>query len=307
MKRSTVFGLVFVAALATFTLPARGTEKTVTRRPTTFAVGTTTVHFDNRGRTVTATIYYPAKGRATPLEVEGAPRATKWAPYPLILFSHEYGATAETYSALLHRWAEKGYVVAVPVYPSPSTDEAEPGDLVVDVGERVDDASFVMDRMLDEVQGGFGRLVDRGRVAAAGHALGAVTTYVLAFSSEGRDTRIDAAVMLSGGLAGDASGYFDGVDTPLLAIHGDADETDPIEGTSEAYGLAHPPKFFVTLLGGDHTAPFVSTGDPAMKVVEETTLDFFSAYLEGHASGLQQLLRDGKVKGLATIKSALPD
>src|SRR6266550_1522924 len=78
--------------------------------------------------------------------------------------------------------------------------------------------------------------------------------------SRRRDTRINAAVALSGGIAGDASNYFSGADTPLLAIHGDADETDPIDGTSAIYALASPPKFFVTLLGGDHASAFEKSG-----------------------------------------------
>jgi fermentation-respiration switch protein FrsA (DUF1100 family) len=126
---------------------------------------------------------------------------------------------------------------------------------------------------------------------------------VLAFSSEGSDLRIRAAVTIGGSLAGDASGYFAGVATPLLAIHGDADTTYPIEGATELYALANPPKFLVTLLGADGNSPFASAGDPALRVVEETTVDFFTAYLRGRVSGLEQLGRDGKVAEVAKIKS----
>jgi predicted dienelactone hydrolase len=262
--------------------------------------------FDNQGRTVDTTVYYPATGRATTLAVENAPRATKWGPYSLILFSHELGASPAPYAPLLHTWAEAGYIVAVPTYTAPTDADAdENGQIVVDVGERVTDASFVIDRMLDRVQGGFGSIVNRHHIAAAGHSLGATTTYVLGFS-EVSDPRIRAAVAIGGSVAGDSSGYFTGVDTPLLAIHGDADETDPIEGATEVYALASPPKFLVTLLGADGNSPFATAGDPALRVVEETTIDFFSAYLRGRVSGLQQLARDGKVAEVAKIRSTLP-
>ena len=62
----------------------------------------------------------------------------------------------------------------------------------------------------------------------------------------------------------------------------------------------------MTLLGADGNSPFATAGDPALRVVEETTLDFFSAYLRGRTSGLQQLLRDGKVAEVSRIKSGLP-
>jgi fermentation-respiration switch protein FrsA (DUF1100 family) len=301
MKRVAVFGLVLLAVLATGVGPSLA--KPTAKRPVLFAVGTTTLHFDNEGRTLDATVYYPATGRPTTLDIDNAPRATRWGPYPLILFSHDFGATARAYQPLLHSWAEHGYVVAVPRYVAPTSDTTDAnGQVVIDLGERVADASFIIDRMSDRVRG-FATIVDGHHVAAAGHALGAVVTYVLAFS-DGRDTRINAAVALSGGIAGDASNYFAGVDTPLLAIHGDADETDPIDGTSAIYALASPPKFFVTLLGGNHASTFEKSGTAAFQVVDETTLDFFSAYLNGRISGLQQLLRDGKVAEVAKIKSA---
>jgi fermentation-respiration switch protein FrsA (DUF1100 family) len=303
MKRSAVLGLLFLAVLTVGVGPSAA--KQTAKRPLLFAVGTTTLHFDNEGRTLDATVYYPAKGRATTLDIENAPRATKWGPYPLILFSHDFGATAQSYQPLLHSWAEHGYVVAAPTYAAPTADATDENDqVVIDLGERGTDASFIIDRMADRVQGGFTTIVDGDHVAVAGHALGAAVTYVLAFSADGRDERINAAVALSGGIVGDASNYFTGVDTPLLAIHGDADETDLIDGTTAIYALASPPKFFVTLLGGDHDTALEKSGSAAFRVVNETTLDFFSAYLNGRPSGLQQLLRDGKVAEVAKIKSA---
>jgi len=333
MRRVVAVGLLVAAAwVAAGQTAGAASHRAV--RPARFAVGTTILRFDDQGHSVVATVYYPATGRATPLEVVDAPRATKWAPYPLILFSHDYGATPNDYKALLHSWAERGYVVAVPTYrvpasdttstptsttnptsptstteatststPTSTTDATGAQTATVDIGERVVDASFIIDRMLDRVQGGFGTIVDPHRIAAAGHALGAVTTFVLAFNNGARDPRIGAAMTLAGGLAGDGSNYFTGVDTPLLAIHGDADDTDPIAGTQEAFDLANPPKFYVTLLGSDHSTSFVHSSDPGFDVVEKTTLDFLSAYLGNRPSGLQQLERDGTVKSLSKLTS----
>jgi predicted dienelactone hydrolase len=310
MKRIAALGLVMLAALALVAGTASiasGADRAVGRRPANFAVGRTTVQYDDQGRTITATVFYPATGRATILDVEDAPRATKWRPYPLILFSHDLGAKPSNYQDLLHTWAQAGYVVAVPTYPPPTTsgggDSGDDGEAPsIDLGERLVDATFVIDRMLDRVQGAFGQIVDRERIAAVGHSLGAVTTYILAFATEERDTRIGAAVALAGGLAGDPSLYFGGSAVPLLAIHGDGDTSDPIEGTAEVYQLAGAPKYFVTLVDGDHVASFVDPSNPGMGVVERTTLDFFRAYLDGDASAVAQLKRDGKVAGVAKIK-----
>jgi fermentation-respiration switch protein FrsA (DUF1100 family) len=305
-RRAAVLGLLVAAVLALSAGPSLAAAKPPPR-PTLFAVGTTTVKFDNQGRSVATTVYYPATGRASTLSIDGAPRASKWGPYPLIVFSHDLRATPTPYARLFHAWAAAGYVVAVPTYEPPTDDEAdENGQFVVDLGERVTDASFLIDRMLDRVQGGFGSLVDRRHVAAAGHGLGATTTYVLSYLTEGADPRVRAVVTIGGALAGDPAGYFSGVNTPLLAIHGESDEVDPIDDALSVFTLAKPPKFFVTLLGVDSASPFATASDPTAQVVEETTLDFFSAYLRGRQSGLDQLARDGKTAEVSKIRIVLP-
>ena len=306
MKRAALAGFVAFVALAWCAVPAdaAGAAKKAEPRPTEFAVGVSKQTYEDAGRQVDVTVYYPAAGRPTTLEVADAPRATKWAPYPLILFSHELGLKATTYVPLLHTWAAEGYVVAIPTYAPPTTsDQDDTGQVVVDLSDRVSDASFVLDRMLDRVPGAFGEVVDQRHIAAVGHALGAIITLVLGYGTGVHDPRIDAVVTLAGGFAGDEADYFQGIDTPYLAIHGDADTTDRIAGSKAAFALANPPKFFITLVDGDHTAPYVTPTDPAYRVVERATLDFFSAYLAGRASAIPQLERDGKVKGVATIQS----
>ena len=160
--------------------------------------------------------------------------------------------------------------------PTPTRTE----QVVVDLGERVTDASFVIDRMLDRVQGGFGSIVDRKRIAAAGHALGATTTYVLTFITEAPTTRIRAAVTIGGSLAGDA-GAATSAGSTRHCWRSTATPTRPIPSRAPPRSTrsANPPKFFVTLLGADGNSPFATADDPALQVVEETTLDFFSAYL----------------------------
>jgi predicted dienelactone hydrolase len=305
MKRGALAGLVALVALACCSLPgATAAAQKDERRPAEFAVGVSKQTYEDAGRQVDVTVYYPAAGRPTTLEVTDAPRATKWAPFPLILFSHELGAKASAYVPLLHSWVAEGYVVAIPTYAPPTkSDQDDSGQVVVDINDRLSDASFVLDRMLDRVPGGFGTFVDQRHIGAAGHALGAIITLVLAYSTDVHDSRIDAVVTLAGGFAGAEDGYFQGIDTPYLAIHGDADTTDPIAGSEAAFALANPPKFFVTLIGGDHSTPYITPTDPAYRVVERSTLDFFSAYLGGNTGAVQQLERDGKVKGVATIES----
>ena len=74
-----MLGLLMAAVLMLISTlgasPATAATK-APKRPTDFAVGTTTLKFDNQGRTVTTTVYYPATGRPSTLAIEDAPRAT---------------------------------------------------------------------------------------------------------------------------------------------------------------------------------------------------------------------------------------
>ena len=71
-KRSAVLSLLLLALVALSASPA--VARKPAPRPTDFAVGVTTLRFDNQGRTLDTTVYYPATGRASTLAVVNAPR-----------------------------------------------------------------------------------------------------------------------------------------------------------------------------------------------------------------------------------------
>ena len=69
--RAAVLGLLLLAGVGLSASP--GAARTTPKRPLEFAVGTTTLHFDNQGRSLATTVYYPATGRASTLAIDGAP------------------------------------------------------------------------------------------------------------------------------------------------------------------------------------------------------------------------------------------
>ncbi len=103
------------------------------------------------------------------------------------------------------------------------------------------------------------------------------------------------------GLAGGPPEFFAGIRTPLLALHGEADTSVPFAAGVEAFEDASPPKFFVTLVDGQHTAPFRGATDAIAAAATRTTLDFFDRYLKGDREGLARLRRDADVAGVATL------
>jgi predicted dienelactone hydrolase len=229
-----------------------------------------------------------------------APADTEHGPYPLVLMSHGFTALGSVYRAIASQWASAGYVVAAPDYPL-SNNKAPGGPVVTDTKNQPADASFVIDQMIasDETLFGADGIIDRDHIGAAGHSLGAITTYGLVYSDCCRDRRIDAAISMSGTtiLVDAPDHYFHGTTTPLLAVHGDADGTLPYSLEQATYARATKPKFFVTFKGGSHVRPYIGGDDAQATSFYEFTTAFLDRYLKGDTEGLTRLRDAVKTPG----------
>lgn len=290
----------------------------------TYAVGKTVVNLvdDSRptaavgsyggaaDRTLKTTIYYPAKGSYVEDDiVEDASPAKKAAPYPLILFSHGLTANATVYEGVINEWVSAGYVVAAPDYPL--SNSAAPGGNVFanglgDVANQPADASFVIDEVLalSKERGRLRGLVDKKHIGASGHSLGGITTFGLTYSTCCIDRRIDAAAPMSGvaGVVADGTTYFQGVDTPLLILHGDSDPLVPYGAGLDAYARASAPKFLVTFVGAGHVAPFVGAEGEQGDALVGSGLAFWDSFLKGDPEGLDRLEAAAADPTVATLQ-----
>ena len=260
-------------------------------------------------RTLLTAIYYPTTGPPTDKPTPGAPFNTAHGPYPLILFSHGVLARGIFYSAVLTKWASAGYIVVAPDYPLSNTNAPGGVDFgrgVADVKNQPADASFVISQVLklDKTKKLVGGTVDQQHLGAAGHSLGAITTYGLVYSACCRDKRIDAAVELSGipAVVEPTANYFHGVKTPLFGLHGNADPIVPYQADVDGFANASPPKYFLTFLGGGHIQPFLGGTDPEAVALQKTTVDFWDRYLKGDTAALAQMKADAVVPGSTTLQ-----
>jgi len=245
-------------------------------------------------RTLRTRFYFPTQ--------HGVPARTG-APFPIVLFSHGWTGTPEAYQLLLKQIASSGFVVVAPAYPL-SNGAAPGGATIGDLLNQPKDASLVLDHVLAEAKGntwltGF---VDPSRIAAGGHSLGAFTTYGLVYNGCCRDARIKAAFVMSGiAAAFPKAKFFTGIDTPLLATHGDHDELVAYSGGRTSFDRANKPKYFMTILGGKHTSEELGGNSPKQQLLAHAIIDFLKIYLDHDAAARADLKTVGDTSGSTTL------
>lgn len=261
-------------------------------------------------RTLPVMLLYPAAGPVSPT---GAP--TDDAPpaagrFPLVVFSHGITGSGPIYTAMLQVWSRAGYVIAAPTFPLSGPGAIFPGDNVdlSDYENQPADVSFVLTTLL--AKGGPGGIVsdhiDAAKIAAAGHSLGAITTFGIAYNTCCIDRRIKAVVALSGIELPFSKGTFDNPPpTPLLLVHGTDDHTVPIAaGSDRIFSLAAPPVYEMRELGASHTdVPFSPKYAP---LTDQAAIAFLDAYLKGDTPELHAMPDVVAKSGIATWQDRLP-
>jgi dienelactone hydrolase len=285
--------------------------------PARFAVGIRTITFVDTSRTVrvpgqppgprklVTVIRYPALGRATAVDVPGAPPARDAGPFPLVIFGHGFAVTPGPYSRLLRAWASAGYVVAAPIFPL-GNGNAPGGPNESDIVNQPRDMSFVISRMLAltaQRRGVFAGLIVPHEIAVSGQSDGGETALATAYDTHFVDPRVRAAVILSGAEIPGVGGFtFPAPSPPLLATQGTADTINRPGSTYAFFNSAPRPKFLLRLLGASHLPPY-TTQEPQLTIVERVSTDFLNAYLKHTPGALKAMAGAGNAGGVATLQA----
>jgi dienelactone hydrolase len=209
-------------------------------------------------------VRYPVDGRAL----------------PLIVFAHGFAVTPALYAPLLDAWAHAGYAVAAPVFPVENAN-APGGPDENDLANEPQDISFVVTQLLaanaDPQSPLYGR-IDPAKVAVAGQSDGAETAFATAYQRGYRDSRVRAAVVLSGAELGRAR--LDLTNSPpLLAVQGTADYTNPPRASRFLFRACRRPKYLLMLVGAGHLPPY-TTNAAQLALVERVTIAFLDHYFK---------------------------
>ena len=94
--------------------------------------------------------------------------------------------------------------------------------------------------------------------------------------------------------------YPDGDQVPLMFMHGTSDLFAPYDWTAQAFGYAHSPKYFLTLIGAQH----IQYAEPWLSISIRASIDFFRGYLSHERRALAHLSQDANVDGIARLAVA---
>jgi fermentation-respiration switch protein FrsA (DUF1100 family) len=222
-----------------------------------------------------------------------------------VIFGHGFAVTPTIYAPLLRAWTRAGYVVVAPIFPLGNAN-APGGPNESDLVNQPADMSFVITRMLSAstaLAGPFSGLINRRRIAVSGQSDGGDTALTATYNQHFRDTRIRAAVILSGQEIPGVGGYdYPAPSPPLLATQGLADTINLPSTTNEFFDPAPPPKYLLTLPGAPHLPPYTYE-QPQLSVVGRVTVAFLDRYLKGNQGALARMASAADRPGIAALQT----
>lgn len=212
---------------------------------------------------------------------------TRPGSYPLILFSHGFGATRGAYVGLSSHWASQGYVVIKPAHSDSgklqtgTVPDAWRDQTPTDWRNRVRDVTAILDG-LDKIEESYPELkgkIDRTKIGMAGHSYGAFTAMLVGGAktfpgaASYADPRVKAIVAMSpqgpGQVFGLTNESYKDIRIPALFMTGSMDrglaEAETPEWRRQAFELAPEGDKWLVVLEGARHASFVGRLDPTME------------------------------------------
>ncbi len=315
--KETKLGVLFVICL--LLLSCGDEERTYEPEEVPIGVVTYTLHDEPKQKEITTEIWYPAiadpeasawvyEGGVQGIAVREAEPESKYAPYPLVVFSHGLGGFRNQSVFLTESLASRGFVVVAPDHSDALGGlEIEDLELIVELlAERPQDISFLIDEVLARSAGDdtlLQGLVDEGRIGVMGHSLGGYTSIAVAGANfDFEDQRVIAAVPLAPYSSIFAPEKIGQIDIPMMVIGGTKDSTCPFDTDQEPlYQALGPPKYLLEIFEAGHMVfsdaacivmPDLQEcqwAEEIHSIIASHTTAFFCYYLKGNDSLLSEL------------------
>ncbi len=201
-------------------------------------------------RTLNGTIWFP----------EGASSAL-----PLIVYSHGFGGHHKESRHLAEYLASNGYVVAAVDFPLSSLRSPVDVPQLLDVVNQPGDVTAVIDKLLSlnsDPNSVMHQRIDVANIGAMGLSLGGLTTALVAYHPDLRDSRIKAVAMLAPPLESFSDQFYSsspGVKS--LVMSGTLDRVVPEPANATEVKARHLNGWFVSVSKGTHLG-FSNLGNP---------------------------------------------
>lgn len=222
-------------------------------------------------------------------------RPTGPGPWPLVVFVHGYDVGPLTYQRFCSTLAAHGYVVAAPSFPLEDPSRGNGLDRA-DLPNEATDVSFVITRLEESA---LKAVIDRSRVAVAGHSDGADVALMVGYQAGKVDPRVKAIMSYAPDpMVGPTARY----STPLLLIQGSADNVVPYSSSQTVFTQVNAPRWYLTLVGAGHLPP-IAGGTPWTGVLDRDVAAFFDTALDRPVAGepsLAQVLSGSSLTRLQT-------
>jgi len=202
--------------------------------------------------------------------------------FPLVVFSHGYGSTAEAYMSVFQRLARMGYVVAGPDYPQAAF--ATHPAIVTKVIDRLTRTD----------------MVDPDAIAVAGHSLGGLDALGVGYNTCCRDARVKAVMIFESPIIDFPHGMYLSHGPPVLVVQGDADPLIPVPTATDITRPLTTASYEVLIPGGTHGGG-LDPGDPGHAAVDTVVANFLAAFLGGDAAARKWLATTSRAAGTRLI------
>lgn len=235
-------------------------------------------------------------------------------PYPVILFSHGFGGTKDSFSTIGKQWASEGYVVIHPTHADgmPRTRRIPIGGFnpIETIAARVGDLTWILDsldKLHKQVPGLKGKL-DTTIIGVGGHSFGAYTAMLIGgvtadLGNEKQrsfhDKRVQAILPISAqgtGQQGLTKKSWDQLTLPMMTITGTRDRgagQQSVDWKKEPYQYSPPgDKYLIVIEGANHFSFGGRAGiqnQPITDAVTISTTLFWNAYLKNDVTAKKQL------------------
>ena len=164
-----------------------------------------------------------------------------WNTYPVVIYSHGFGAYRDVAIFLTTHLASYGFVVASPEHLHRNLPAQAFGTAEFSPERDQEDIANALAALAAE----FGNAVDTSRVGVIGHSAGARTAL---------DALANESVLASIPLAGGGTAPPETADKPILVIVAELDLTVPTESSLASYESATGPRTFISLAQAGHNS-----------------------------------------------------